>query len=69
MAEVLQFDGKTRSPGARLDPEVRSWIRNVIVPAMVREYLAEHGAIVVAEPIAVVPQCKANARLSAEGIQ
>jgi hypothetical protein len=55
--------------GARLDPEVRSWIRNVIVPAMVREYLAEHGgAIVVAEPNVVVPQCKANARLSAEGI-
>ena len=41
MAGELQFDGKTRSPGARLDPEVRSWIRNVIVPAMVREYLAE----------------------------
>lgn len=56
--------------GARLDPEVCSWIRNVIVPAMVREYLAEQGgAIVVAEPIVGVPQCIANARLSAEGIQ
>ena len=70
MAGVLQLRGKKKSPGARLDPEVRSWIRNVIVPAMVREYLAEHGgAIVVAEPIVVVPKCKANARLSAEGIQ
>ena len=70
MAGVLQLRGKKKSPGARLDPEVRSWIRNVIVPAMVREYLAEHGgAIVVAEPIVVVPQCKSNARLSAEGIQ
>jgi hypothetical protein len=56
--------------GARLDPEVRSWIENVIVPAMVREFIADHGtAIGVAEPIAGVPQCKANARLSAEGIQ
>jgi hypothetical protein len=62
----IGMDGR----GAQLDPEVRSWIRNVIVPAMVREYLAEHGgAIVVAEPIVVVPQCKANARVSAEGIQ
>jgi hypothetical protein len=55
--------------GARLDPEVRSWIENVIVPAMVREFIADHGtAIGVAEPIAAVPQCKANVRLSAEGI-
>ncbi len=55
MAGVLQLRGKKKSPGARLDPEVRSWIRNVIVPAMVREYLAEHGgAIVVAEPIATI---------------
>ena len=56
--------------GARLDPEVRSWIRNVIVPAMVREYIAEHGSPnSLAEPIAAVPQCEANGRLSAEGIQ
>ena len=56
--------------GARLDPGVRSWIRNVIVPAMVREYIAEHGSRnSLAEPIALVPQCEANRRLSAEGIQ
>jgi len=57
-------------PGARLDPEVRSWITNVLVPAMVREYIAEHGGSnSVATPIAAVPQCNANGRLSAEGIQ
>lgn len=56
--------------GARLDPEVRSWIRNVLVPAMVREYVAEHGSPnSLAEPIVAVPQCEANGRLSAEGIQ
>jgi hypothetical protein len=56
--------------GARLDPEVRSWIENVIVPAMVREFIADQRtAIGVAGPIAAVPQCKAHVRLSAEGIQ
>jgi len=61
---------ETDGPGARLDPEVRSWIRNVIVPAMVQEYIAKHGSLNnLAEPIAVVPQCKANGRLSAEGIR
>jgi hypothetical protein len=56
--------------GARLDPELRSWIRNVIVPAMVRDYIAEHGSPnSLAEPIATMPQCEANGRLSAEGIQ
>jgi hypothetical protein len=55
---------------ARLDPEVRSWIENVIVPTMVREFIADHGTVIgVAELIATVPQCKANVRLSAEGIQ
>jgi hypothetical protein len=55
--------------GSRTDAEVRSWIENVIVPAMVREFIAEHGTTIgVAEPIAAVSQCKANGRLSAEGI-
>lgn len=56
--------------GARLDPEVRSWVTNVLVSAMVREYIAEHDARNrLAEPIAAVSQCEANGRLSAEGIQ
>ncbi len=63
---ALEMNGS----GARLDPEVRSWIQNVIVPAMVREYIEEHGnANSLAEPIAAMPQCEANGRLSAEGIQ
>ena len=53
-----------------LDAEVRSWIRNVVVPAMVSDYIAERGASNnLAEPIKAVPQCEANGRLSAEGIQ
>jgi hypothetical protein len=55
--------------GGELDAEVRSWIRNVIVPAMVSEYIAERGASNnLAEPIVAVPQCEANGRFS-EGIQ
>jgi hypothetical protein len=56
--------------GAQLDSEVRSWIKNVIVPAMVREFIAEHGLPnKLAEPAAAVPQSEATVRLSAEGIQ
>jgi hypothetical protein len=61
---------ETEKLGAKLDPEVRSWIKNVIVPAMVREYIAKHEIPnSLAEPIGAVPQCRANGRLSAEGIQ
>ncbi len=63
---VLETDGS----GARLDPEVRAWIQNVIVPAMMRDYIEEHGnANSLAESIAAMPQCEANGRFSAEGIQ
>jgi hypothetical protein len=68
--KVIDAQQGIRRPGALLDAEVRSWIENVIVPAMVREFMAGHGtAIGVAEPIAAVPECQANGRLSAEGIQ
>ena len=35
--------GSTRSSsaGKRLDPVLKSWLDNVIIPALVREYLAE----------------------------
>jgi hypothetical protein len=60
--------GEPLSP--HLTPELRSWITNVLVPAMVTEYIAEHdSAIGVAKPIAAVPQCEANGRHSAGGIQ
>jgi hypothetical protein len=41
----------------------RSWIQNVIVPALVREYLAECR---LAEGAASVARCPANVRPSAE---
>jgi hypothetical protein len=27
--------------GKRLDPDLKSWLDNVVIPALVREYLAE----------------------------
>lgn len=35
--------GSVRSPslGKKLDPALKSWLDNVIIPALVREYLAE----------------------------
>lgn len=42
--------------GGRLSPAVRSWLDNVVVPALVREYLAEvkgqEVACAEAEPVA-----------------
>lgn len=55
--------------GARLDPDLRDFIDRAIVPALVREYIAEHGsAIRVAKPATAVPQFQPDARLSAERI-
>ena len=67
---VTELKKEIERPGAFLDSEVRSWIKNVLVPVMVSEYIAEHASPnSVADPIAAVPQCEANGRLSAEGIQ
>jgi hypothetical protein len=53
-----------------MSPEVRSWIDNVLVPAMVREYVAEHRRLnSLASPSVAVPECETNSRFSAEGIQ
>lgn len=55
--------------GARLDPDLRDFIDRAIVPALVREYIAEHGTgIRIAKPTRVVPQFQPDARLSAERI-
>ena len=32
---------RSRGLGKRLDPVLKSWMDNVIIPALVREYLAE----------------------------
>jgi len=54
--------------GARLSPDLREFVDRVIVPALLREYLAEKKA---ENPIAATPQSVADSarRLSAEGIQ
>jgi hypothetical protein len=40
MATALKF---VRESGTRIDPEVKSWIDNVIVPALVREFLEDRA--------------------------
>ena len=43
MVTLERQSGFTRSVGVgkRLDPALKSWLDNVIIPALVREYLAE----------------------------
>lgn len=42
-ATLKRQSGSARSSGLgkRLDPALKSWMDNVIIPALVREYLAE----------------------------
>jgi hypothetical protein len=42
-ATLERQPASARSPGLgkRLDPALKSWMDNVIIPALVREYLAE----------------------------
>jgi hypothetical protein len=42
MSGVLQFGGKTRSPGARLDPALREFLDTIVIPALVKEYVREY---------------------------
>jgi hypothetical protein len=56
--------------GKKLDPELRELLDRVIVPALARDYIAEHRS---SDRLAVVPKSvqhfDLNDRLSAEGIQ
>lgn len=36
-----------------ISPELKSWIRNAIVPILVKEYIAEHE-----RPISLAPRCE-----------
>jgi hypothetical protein len=55
--------------GAKIKPAVRSWVDNVIVPALVEEWLAQEGS---ANRLAVTPQgvaqFESSELLSAEGV-
>jgi hypothetical protein len=39
--ERLPGSARTSNLGKRLNPALKSWMDNVIIPALVREYLAE----------------------------
>ena len=40
-SERKRHSARSKGLGKRLDVDLRSWLDNVIVPALVREYLAE----------------------------
>ncbi|MGC1107112.1 MAG: hypothetical protein WA876_11285 [Candidatus Acidiferrales bacterium] len=45
MASAAQFavvQGRTKASRPAISPELKEWIRNVIVPILVKEYLVEH---------------------------
>ena len=65
MATALKF---VRESGTGIDPEVKSWIDNVIVPALVREYLTEtqRENSALASETRIVAECGANSAATAE---
>lgn len=44
MAEVLQFDAREKQAESPLTPELKDFIDRVIVPILVKQYLAEQAA-------------------------
>lgn len=61
---------ETEKLGAKLDPEVRSWIKNAIVPILVRHTISQLTAVNrVAEGTGTVPKSQSNGVPSAEGVQ
>jgi hypothetical protein len=42
MATAIQFGGKTKRPGAQLDPALKEFLDAVVIPALVKAYLSEH---------------------------
>jgi hypothetical protein len=60
----------TEELGAKLSPEMREWVDRVIVPALLREYLAEKKAgNCLANPAGAMAQSQTTDRLSAEGVK
>jgi hypothetical protein len=41
LQEKQRKSARSARLGKRLDPDLKSWLDNVIIPALVREYLAE----------------------------
>jgi hypothetical protein len=41
LQEKQRNSARSTRLGKRLDPDLKSWLDNVIIPALVREYLAE----------------------------
>jgi len=66
MAAVVQF-GNAREAGEQLDPAVKEFLDEVVIPALVKKFLSEpeNRLAVVRED---VPQCERNSA-SVEGVR
>lgn len=68
MADVVQFGSKARRASAKLDPALKEFLDEVLIPALVKKFLSERG-----NPLALipedVPQSAVKASVSAEGVQ
>lgn len=59
---------KIEKLGAKLDPDLRGFIDRVIVPILVRDYLADHRKEIASSP-QLVSHSDASHMPSAEGVQ
>lgn len=70
MPTTVQIGGRTKRPGAQLDPALKEFLDAVVIPALVKEYLSEHGS---ENRVALAPQAMtqsvATFSASAEGVQ
>jgi hypothetical protein len=67
---VTEQQKKIERLGAKLDPDLRAFLDVLIVPILVRDYIAQHGTGTrVAEFAQGVPQFHSDIELSAERIQ
>jgi hypothetical protein len=51
MADVLKFENKARPRGEEIPAALRDFIDTVIVPALVKDYLAEENDLNILAPI------------------
>jgi hypothetical protein len=68
MTDVVKFGSKAGRAGAKLDPALKEFLDEVLIPALVQKFLTDRG-----NPLALiredVRQSAVKASASAEGVQ
>ena len=69
MATVLQFGAKASPRGSHLDPALKEFLDEVVIPALVKAYLLEsEGENRLAKTPNDVTHCRSEHSLSTEGV-